>query len=124
MNIKELHWAAGFLEGEGSFCSHAKRAYVHSKVNAVQKEMEPLERLQRLFGGTITKGPKSSVYIWSANGSLARGVAMTVFSLMSSRRKNQIKQMLSKDTSATWGTSEHRSRVGKKVKETKNAIGS
>lgn len=44
----DICWVAGFLEGEGSFQN------VRSPIVAVaQVQREPLERLQRLFGGKI-----------------------------------------------------------------------
>src|SRR5207237_4509056 len=47
--IRELCWAAGFLEGEGSFSSYGGT----EKVAAVQIRRPPLNRLRRVFGGAI-----------------------------------------------------------------------
>lgn len=48
-------WAAGFIDGDGYFTtkSNGKRCYVILAVG--QSELEPLERLQALMGGNITK---------------------------------------------------------------------
>ena len=94
--IRDIAWAAGFLEGEGSFASRG------GTVNAVQVNTEPLHRLQELFGGSIyfddkrtQKNPNwQPVSAWSVSGARARGFAMTIYSLMSSRRQEQIKKML------------------------------
>jgi hypothetical protein len=47
---KELYWAAGFLEGDGSFGTYNDTLSVRANQTATK---EPLERLQRLFGGNI-----------------------------------------------------------------------
>lgn len=47
---KELFWAAGFLEGEGSFSGSDG----HFKIRADQTyTREPLDRLMKLFGGSV-----------------------------------------------------------------------
>lgn len=91
--VKDIAWAAGFLEGEGSFVAKHGKSQV---VAAVQVQLEPLLRLQEIFGGAITaRQPavglgKQPLNYWRACGARARGVMMTVFSLMSPRRKGQI----------------------------------
>ena len=119
ISTRDLEWAAGFLEGEGSFI-HVARKTQRSEhptwttgvfyVQAPQVEREPLERLKRLFGGGIwlktTKKARldhpdwKTVYYWQTTGARARGIAMTLYSLMSTKRKSQIKKMLSN----TWRT--------------------
>lgn len=91
-----LEWAAGFLEGEGSF--HFSK-YKHLSVSAAQVQKEPLERLQAMFGGSIygkqPKNPNHSYFWkWSTIGSRAAGICMTLYSLMSPKRKGQIKETL------------------------------
>ncbi len=87
----DIAWAAGFLEGEGSFgCPR-----VAPQIQAAQVNREPLERLQRIFGGAIyacrARSPKGRAYfMWNLNGTRAAGVMMTVAGLMSGRRFNQI----------------------------------
>ena len=89
---KELFWAAGFLEGEGSFLPNGQSGMVQ----ACQVEREPLERLQRLFGGRLSarkaSNDKHSPYFeWGVSGPRARGLMMTMYSLMSGRRQRQIR---------------------------------
>ena len=91
--IKDLYWAAGFVEGEGSFSSD-------SRVSVVQVNPEPVERLLALFGGAlkqyqkrqgaIHKTPPSPVWTWYASGGRARGIMMTLYPLLSKKRQNQI----------------------------------
>ena len=93
-SLIDLHWAAGFLEGEGSF------QFPH-RVSASQVQEEPLLRLREMFGGKIgiTKRPESKpnqkdCHSWNTSGSRARGIMMTLYPLMSTKRKEQIKQAL------------------------------
>jgi len=100
INLKELYWAAGFLEGEGSFHhrnENGKKNYPSQIcTSAAQVQLEPLERLKRIFGGRIygpylgrTKAGEP-YFLWSVGGSLAIQIMMTLYSLMSLKRKTQI----------------------------------
>ena len=99
LNIKELYWAAGFIEGEGCFnhCFRKNRVSNDFRVTACQVEIEPLLRLKQLFGGTIHKQKNGNgvIHIWQTYCTRARGIAMTLFPLMSHKRQEQIKVMLS-----------------------------
>ena len=88
-------WAAGFLEGEGSFMQWQGRA----RIKATQVDREPLERLQALFGGPICKegGPsratnprRQEAWYWAVSGERALYVIETVERHMSAKRKEQI----------------------------------
>lgn len=96
----DLAWAAGFIEGEGSFSVHKVvkgKPYVYLTVTQVQRE--PLERLLRMFGGTIQQWqPKSNsklISLWRVYGTRARGVAMTLYHWLSPRRRDQVLALLS-----------------------------
>ena len=94
--MRDIGWAAGFLEGEGSF-----QRVKSESVRASQLQREPLNRLQQMFGGTIgshkwysnRRGPVSG-FFWSCHGSRARGIMMTLYALMSPRRQEQIREAL------------------------------
>lgn len=84
----DLQWAAGFLEGEGSFSS--------TSVKAAQVNKEPLLRLQRLFGGSLclrhhSNPQHSDHWNWEVCGSRARGVALTLYVLLTQHRRNQVR---------------------------------
>jgi len=96
-SLRDLEWAAGFLEGEGHFRS--------SRVEAKQiSTTEPLERLLAIFGGHVETfsmeyrrqqgGKANDGSIWGVGGARARGVMMTLFPLLSTRRKAQIRGAL------------------------------
>ena len=90
---KDLHWVAGFMEGEGSF-THCGT----ERTKASQKQREPLLLLQRILGGHIREYKNSwgfPMYEWYASGKRARGIMLTLYLLMSTKRKNQIKEAIS-----------------------------
>lgn len=97
--LLEVAWAAGFMEGEGSFYAvkvvNGRRAVGHY-VCATQKQAEPLERLQRLFGGKLHTRvkPEGTYTYWQLCGPQAMGVAMTLYTLMSPKRQEQISAMI------------------------------
>lgn len=100
MELKDLYWAAGFLEGDGYFSSSPSRS--NDLVGATCADRDILERLQSLFGGNIRQvtgkglGPltKKDIYSWRLHGSKGIGLMMTLYSLMGIRRKAKIKQIL------------------------------
>jgi len=93
ISVKEIYWVAGFLEGEGYF------GYQNSstiRIVAAQTSTDPLLRLQNLFGGKIYSIKRKAgeagqtVHKWYLNGPMAAGLCMTIYALMSSKRKEQI----------------------------------
>jgi len=92
MKVIDVAWAAGFLEGEGSF-AHARSAVVA----APQIQREPLEQLQRLFGGPIyeRRTPKGKIiHVWQIYSRNAAALMMTIYPLMSPKRQEQISKVL------------------------------
>jgi hypothetical protein len=68
VNCEELAWAAGFIEGEGCFHggltknSRKRRLQRYITFTVTQTNMEPLERLQRLFGGHIYSAKRQKAH--------------------------------------------------------------
>lgn len=86
-SVNDIHWAAGFIEGEGSFTS--------ARVQVGQKDRSLLLRLQRLFGGSVYAYDNvDRVAQWCASGERARGVAMTLYPLLSVRRQKAIRESI------------------------------
>ena len=103
--IKRLIVAAGFLVGEGSFLLRRRGTIA---IYATQAEREPLDRLQRMFGGRVIKIPRpdrpnvKQIWQWyMVKG--AAGVLMTLYPLMrtwSPKRVGEVLRCL-----AAWKTS-------------------
>src|SRR5262245_39318559 len=83
MRSVEKAWAAGFFQGEG--CVTISRGRIrndgfqslHLKLQVNQGELEPLEKLQEMFGGGICATKVRSTrhnqsWQWSISGKLAR----------------------------------------------------
>ena len=97
-NLKEIHWLAGFLEGEGAFGSRNRGQSI--KVQVSSTDYEPLQKCLRFFGGRVygpykhNKERWSDYWQWITHGPRATGIMMTVLPLLSPRRQEQIDQAL------------------------------
>ena len=97
ISTRSLYWTAGFLEGDGSFLFSKAR---NVTVSAAQVQRWPLDKLQGMFGGSISihhypdRPTWQSVHRWVLTGTKAAGLMMTLFSLMTVYRKEQIKKAL------------------------------
>jgi hypothetical protein len=94
LTTPDLHWAAGFLDGEGCFCFHSHK---YLTISAKQKYLPSLEKLKRLFGGGIsgyTRSSKHSIYSWAISSTQAAAVMMTLYVLLSPYRREQIEKAL------------------------------
>lgn len=97
--LRDLEWAAGFCEGEACFGWNGSTERV---ALAQADNLDVLEKMQKLFGGTLTNKliPNKNLpnarpqKVWSVTGSRARGFMMTIYYLMGNRRKEQIKKAL------------------------------
>jgi hypothetical protein len=107
LSMTDLHWAAGFLEGEGSFTAvragkrpdGRPRESFNLMVHAGQVERGPLEKLQRLFGGSLYKHNMHTgnpCVRWQICGRKAVALMMTMWALMSTRRRGQIEASIEK----------------------------
>jgi hypothetical protein len=89
-DTKMICWAAGFYEGEG--CCHVGDrggGYHRMIIEVAQKDPETLHMLRDYFGGRVTLKDQG-IYTWYMSGTLARGFAMTIYSLLSTRRRKQL----------------------------------
>lgn len=93
MRTVDIAWAAGFLEGEGSF----QKSRYSIRTDASQVQREPLERLQKLFGGPIYRRYQrgtDEIHTWAVHGQMAASIMMTLYVLMSPKRQRQILKCL------------------------------
>lgn len=93
---EDIAWAAGFMVGEGWATLTGKQGKRTNPVLACeQAEREPLEQLQRIFGGSIL-GPRrrsvnrKPIYKWelSSHAAVQNAVAQ-MWSWLSPRRREQ-----------------------------------
>ena len=96
-SLADIHWAAGFIEGEASL-GHNKTPVRCEVVAVAQVEREPLEKMRDLFGGRIRKssprGNQRPYFTWQVSGARGRGLMMTIYSLLHSKRQAQIREAL------------------------------
>ena len=92
--LHDIYWVAGIYEGEGSTCKNSKSI----TVSVAQKDNWLLEKCKQLFGGVIYHPTDTNnhkrVSEWVIHGSRARGFALTIYSLLSPRRQQQIKRAM------------------------------
>lgn len=93
----DIAWAAGFLEGEGCFHSGSRIS-----IRAAQVQPEPLHKLKSILGGNVT-GPYTKKqlnhrpsYDWNLNGCDAIAAMMTMYPLLSGKRKASIRSAIGK----------------------------
>jgi hypothetical protein len=91
MQTNDIHWVAGFLEGEGCFSCSIRSP----KIEASQKQIEPLEKLKRIYGRKIKSYRKRNINNWTIYGTKAIELMMTLFVLMSTNRRNAIRKVIS-----------------------------
>ena len=100
LSVRDIAWAAGFLEGEGCFGDN----HGSPVIAASQVQREPLERLIINFGGSLHHYSANhnqrkysyggAIWMWRICGSKAAGMMMTLFSLMSPKRRIKIRNIL------------------------------
>jgi hypothetical protein len=108
----DIGWAAGFLDGEGCF-QFGKNGL---QVTANQKYTPSLEKLKRIFGGSIRyasgtartpQGKQVAFYSWywvvSTRGAAA--AMLTLYSLMSPYRQGQIRHAIDRWKATPWNGS-------------------
>ncbi len=91
LDMKELYWAAGFIEGDGSFTFNKGMP----RIKVAQIHKPPLKRLLNIFGGKIYRMCRErNIWSWELTGKDAAALAMTLYSIMSPKRKGQIRRAL------------------------------
>lgn len=89
-SLSDLHWAAGFIEGEGSFTHQ----HGGCGIFAHQVESGPIQKLLDMFGGNIYEVNNKNqhrMYRWVAHGARARGIMLTLYPLLFTKRRIQVK---------------------------------
>jgi len=92
---EDIYWVAGILEGEGCF-----NYYNAPRIFLKMTDYDVVDRVSQIMKArtTIKKQDKNgwkTCYILAINSHVAVGWMMTLYSLMSARRKEQIRDVLS-----------------------------
>lgn len=116
-NMEQIAWAAGFLEGEGTFSAMSGNDH-RARISAGQKEREPLECLLAWFGGRIYAQRGRAYHTWMLRGHQAHELMQLLRPQLSSRRQAQIDKALESTFSVPHGSPERyeqRSRIRRLV---------
>lgn len=97
--LDALAYAAGYLEGEGSFLPNNGGKDPVPLVKAHSTDFEPLERMRSEFGGYLNgpyeqRGNRKPQWIWKLRGDAAITLMVSLRPLMSTRRQQQIDAVL------------------------------
>lgn len=98
---RSLAWAAGLLEGEGSFCMHkSKGRWWYPHVSCGMSDYDILYRLKQVLGvGTIRPKKvlpgRKPMWTWSVTKQTdAIAVCFTLWPFMGERRREQIEHVV------------------------------
>lgn len=102
MDIKNIYWLAGLLEGEGYFASRKSKDVYYCPVISIQMtDSDIIYRAKSIMGGTasvtsyIPSNEKYKVkYTYSIQGDLAIQWMMTLYPLLGDRRKAKVKEVI------------------------------
>ena len=99
MEINDVYWLVGLLEGEGFFsCVQRKNTpWVNPRIGFTSTDKDVTERVATLVGHKVYgpyKGKKKPVYNVRITGPRAVGWMMTLYPLLHSRRKEAIRKVI------------------------------
>lgn len=97
MLMTDLHWLAGYLDGEGCFTVTACK-YHYPKITVEATDKDTITKVANLFGNSVY-GPKShgkhqQTWYTATVGKHACGWMQTLYPLLSTRRQNKIRSIL------------------------------
>lgn len=94
----EIYWLAGLLDGEGWFGFQAT-----PHINISQTDLDIVEKAKSIFGNCppiktyhSERANRKTKYVLTVNGNLAISWMMTIYPIMSIRRKSQIRNVIEK----------------------------
>ena len=98
ISIKELHWLAGILEGEGCFHSNHGRRH-QAKITLSMTDEDVVRRVAKIFNNTVTMKPPSNqgnrmVFAVAKTSAPAAAWMMTLYPLLGNRRRAKIREIL------------------------------
>ena len=93
--MNNLHWLAGYLEGEGCFYYGGSRKYPTLRITVESTDLDVISRVASMFNRAIC-GPKKhnpgqDTYYTAIAGAPSAGWMMTLYPMLSTRRKSKIR---------------------------------
>ncbi len=116
ITVKDIYWIAAFLEGEGCFGFYKSRNNSYPIIQLSSTDQDVLYKAKSILGGptniTINKKIEGNkvAYMYRVCGNLSIQWMMTIYSLMGARRKDKIKEILSK-----WYVYEYKGKGGDQI---------
>jgi hypothetical protein len=103
LNLFDLGWLVGMIEGEGSVNSHIneKSGYLCTSLSIASTDKDIINRLNSLFPGASRQYKREynnhykTQYLWSINKRKdIRTISKTIFPYLSERRKTQFGKVI------------------------------
>lgn len=113
VSILQIYWLAGLIEGEGCFSYGNHQATVRVSTT----DHDTALRLQSISGlGRVASLPQrpncKPAWLWRVTrSSEAVGLMMTIYPLLSRRRQNKIREILSQWRAVTFGPEQRSARA-------------
>lgn len=100
MDLKDIYWLAGILEGEGCFQVQGRTKV--PRIVLRMRDQDVMEKVQLMFGCAMYLRKRSTyslfneqpIYTLVLCGHKAAGWMMTLYALMGARRRSKIKECL------------------------------
>lgn len=98
MRVKDIAWLAGYLDGEGCFCNTWGRTWHYPKITVETTDQDSIARVAKLFGNAVcgpkSHGPHRKTWYTATTGKPAIAWMLTLYPLMSLRRKAKITELV------------------------------
>jgi len=101
---ENILWASGLLEGEGCFTlathkpKNRGRAYLYLRVDATSTDLDVLEKLQNIFGGSLyflNRDKGKPIWRWCVQKlEDVYAICVAVYPFMCKRRQSRIRELV------------------------------
>lgn len=113
-SIQDLAWAAGFIDGDGMISCYLRsdrKSDIFIKVGATNTNMDPLRKLQTMFGGSICVMHRASTeknwkqsWSWSVTHKRAERVLLAISSHLVAKHEQATKALLARSYVSSGGS--------------------
>ena len=107
--MPDIYWLAGLLEGEG--CFYARESNPQPRIILGMTDLDTVSRAKSILGKSglspVPRAGNKTMYYLTVCGKPAIGWMMTLYSLMGSRRRSKIRDIISRWRVRRWGRNQH-----------------